>query len=97
MLGLALRNTAHHDAARRLAQQSAWGLELVLVLEVGAIAVGRQAVTGARVGSRRALALPRGAVRALGLGERPVHLEVGVSQTQCLIHLEPLARFTGIH
>ena len=46
---LTFGHAAHHHPAGRRAQQSARRLELVLVLEMGAVAVGCEAVTGARV------------------------------------------------
>src|SRR3954447_9395938 len=55
-----------------------------------------QAVARARIGTRRAFALPRGAVRSLSFGERPMHLEIGMAQAQCLIHVKALARLAGV-
>src|SRR6478609_4292714 len=53
-------------------------------------------IRGAGVRARGPFAFPGRGVRAVGLGEYPVHFEVRVTQAQGLVHLVPLAWFTGI-
>src|SRR3954468_13511891 len=95
---LALGNSSNDHPAGRRAEDPSRRLELILVLEPGAPAVDvLQPVAGACVGAGRSTALPGRGVRALRLCQRPVHLEIGVAQTQCLVHHEALARRAVVH
>src|SRR3954447_24221184 len=96
-VGLAPGYAAGERARGHRAERAERRVELVLVLEPrAAVAVLRQALDDARLGARRALALPARVARRVDLAQRPMHVEVDTAQAQPLVHAEPRPELAGV-